>query len=317
MKKPVLKLRNLFVATAVAALLLATAAETPAIDVGNALSKLTDAKAAGTQAAAQAKAALGNVKAKAVIVFAGPAIKDKQQMLEGVCSVFDAEIVSGCSAYNPITQQGNTGHLAVMAIGGDVQITAAISGLEGGHEACGKRIGETLEKAAGAETAGRLLLLFGACHVPSNDKLVKGACSVLGEKFPIAGGAALQDVLYHQGKVLKGQNLGLLLTGNFRCGLATKKDMSPEGLINSAKEAFSEAIASGKGKPVAVLAFDCGGRRGKMGDNLPKELDAMKAAAGDAAIFGFYGSGEIGPADNDSPSRGVGYSISACAICNR
>ena len=312
MKNPVLKLRNLFVATAVAALLLATAAEAPAIDVGNALSELTDAKAAGAQAAAQAKAALGDVKAKAVIVFDGPAIKDKEQMLEGVYSVFDPEIVCGCSAYNPITQQGNAGNLAVLAIGGDVQITVAISDLEGGHEACGKRIGETLEKAA-----GRLLLLFGACHVPANDKLVKGVCSVLGEKFPIAGGAAFQDVVYHQGKVLRGQNLGLLLTGNFRCGLATKKDMSPEGLINSAKEAFSEAIASGKGKVVLVLAFDCGGRRGKMGDNLPKELDAMKAAAGDAAIFGFYGSGEIGPADNDSPSRGVGYSISACAICDR
>ena len=35
---------------------------------------------------------------------------------------------------------------------------------------------------------------------------------------------------------------------------------------------------------------------------------------GDAPLFGFYGSGETGPADNDSPPRGVGYHIVICAI---
>jgi hypothetical protein len=38
------------------------------------------------------------------------------------------------------------------------------------------------------------------------------------------------------------------------------------------------------------------------------------AAAGSATVFGFYGSGETGPPDNDSPPRGVGYHICACAV---
>ncbi len=60
----------------------------------------------------------------------------------------------------------------------------------------------------------------------------------------------------------------------------------------------------------------CGGRRGKMlkDNSFAKEVEAMKAVAGDIPIFGFYGSGEIGHKDNDSPARGVGYSIAACAI---
>ena len=49
-------------------------------------------------------------------------------------------------------------------------------------------------------------------------------------------------------------------------------------------------------------------------NSFAKEVEAMKAVAGDIPIFGFYGSGEIGHKDNDSPARGVGYSIAACAI---
>jgi small ligand-binding sensory domain FIST len=63
-----------------------------------------------------------------------------------------------------------------------------------------------------------------------------------------------------------------------------------------------------------MLAFDCGGRRGKLGANVPKELEAMKAVAGDVPIFGFYGSGEIGRVDADTASRGDGYHLSATAI---
>ena len=40
----------------------------------------------------------------------------------------------------------------------------------------------------------------------------------------------------------------------------------------------------------------------------------MKAAVGDSPLFGFYGSGEIGPKDNDSPPCGVGYHIAICVI---
>ena len=40
----------------------------------------------------------------------------------------------------------------------------------------------------------------------------------------------------------------------------------------------------------------------------------MKAVAGKTPIFGFYGSGETGPKDNNSAPCGVGYHIIVCAI---
>ena len=65
------------------------------------------------------------------------------------------------------------------------------------------------------------------------------------------------------------------------------------------------------------FVFDCGGRRGamkKIEDGLQKEMDNMRAPSGNALIFGFYGGGEIGHADNDSPTEGVGYNISVGSI---
>ncbi len=290
-----------------------------AIEVGNGLSQEKDPAAAGADAAKQAKAALGDVDVKLVLVFNGPAVKDRDALLGGVASVFDPSVTYGCPGYNPLTQAGNAGDVAVLAIGGDVQVATAIAPVEGGdgHAACGKQIGEALLDASKAKAAGRVLLLFGNCHVPKDNDLVLGACSVLGEKFPVVGGASLGGGVYYEGKVVGGNNVGLLLSGDFTCGFAMKKDMTPEGLIASAGDSCKQAIGDGGDKLALMLVFDCGGRRGAMGANLPKELEAIKAAVGDAPIFGFYGSGEIGHNDNDSPSRGDGYHISACAIINK
>lgn len=279
--------------------------------VGNGLSMSTNAKAAGIEAAKKAKAALGKQAAKVVLVFDSQAVKNKAEMLAGVCSVFDSSIVYGCPGYAPLTEVSNTGNVGVLALGGRIAVTAAVSDLADGHRACGERIGKALEQASKAKAPGRLLILFGDCHVPKDDDLVKGACGVLGKSFPAIGGASSGDV-YFKGKVVGKSNLGVLLTGCFKCSFAMKKDNSPEGLIFSARDAFVESM--GKSKAALMLTFDCGGRRGKLGANLPKELEAMKSVAGKTPIFGLYGSGEIGHKGNGTPSCGDGYHVSVCAL---
>ena len=292
-----------------------------AIGTGNGFSLSTDPQKAGAEAARKAKKALCCTEPKVVIVFdsvaANPAAK--KELLAGVASVFDASIIYGCSAYDAITQDTNKAKVAVLALGGDMRIKSAVAHVEDGHETCGKRIGESLKAAAAKKAKGKFMILFGSCHVPADDEVVKGVASVVGEKFPIAGGAASGgEFLYYKGKVTdKKSNLGLLLTGNFKCGFSTLKEDGAEGVINSAKKAFTNAVGADKDDLVMMFAFDCGGRRGSLGDNLPRELEAMKDVVGDTPIFGFYGSGEIGPKDNDSPSRGVGYHISACAISTK
>jgi hypothetical protein len=287
-----------------------------ALSVGTGLSAQSDPAKAGAEAAAQANAAMGGAGAKVVLVFdnVGKKVEDKQKLLEGVGSVFDKSLIYGCSSYSPLTQYGNNGSVGVMALGGNVNVTTAVADLENGYEDCGKQIGQSLMNVDIPDTGGKVLLLFGDCHVSKNDELVTGVKGVLGEKFPIVGGASAGDFLYNAGQIVRKSNLGILLTGDFQCSFSTKKDNSPEGLITSARDAFKQAMGDKKDSAALAFVFDCGGRRGKMGENLPKELEAMKAVAGTVPIFGFYGSGEIGPVDNDSPSRGVGYHLAVCSI---
>ncbi len=286
--------------------------------IGNGYSDLKDPQKAGAEAAAKAKAALGWEQPKFVLVFdsVGDGIAGKEAMLKGVTSVFDASIVYGCSAYAPITQESNTGTVAVMAVGSDVEVAAAVADLEGGHEACGRKIGEALKKDIPTDSTGHVILLFGACHVPANDKLVGGLTGVLGDRCPVVGGAAKADLLYSKGKVVQKSNLGLLVCGDFRCGFSAKNAPGDkkDQVIAVAGEAVKQAVGENSDDVVLVLAFDCGGRRGQMGGEIDKELAVMKQAAGNVPIFGFYGSGETGPKDNDSTAHGVGFHIVICAI---
>lgn len=282
-------------------------------------SKATDAEAAGAEAAQQAADALEGEKPQLVLVFNSDALaSDHEAMLAGVSGVFDADVIHGCNTYSPLTSEGSDSTVAILAIAGDVEITIATAETAGPDDdvACGKRIGEQLQAAAAAPATGRLLLLFGACHVPRDNQLVQGVSSVLGETFPIIGGAAKGDLTYAKGKSIPNSNVGILFTGDFSVGTALKKDMSKEGLITSAGDAFREAIGDNGQRLVLTLVCDCGGRRGKMleNGNYPEEVAAMKAAAGDSPIFGFYGSGEIGCDGTGAAPAGVGYHIATAAI---
>jgi len=309
--------KSMCVVFAALAMMVAADAFGQALSVGNGYSVLKDAAEAGAEAAAMAKKALDG-DAKVVLVFDGVTAKPeaKNEMLQGIASVFDSSLIYGCSAYAPITQDCNTGTVGVLAIGGDVTVNAAVSGLEGGHEACGTRIGDALRAAGKSDASGQLVVLVGSCHVNKNDALVKGVDAVLDDKVKIAGGAASAgEFLYAKGKLVEEKsNLGLMLCGNFTCSFSAGDGKGLEGVISSARDACNNALGDAKDKAIAVLAFDCGGRRGSLGGDVPRELAAMKEAIGDLPLFGFYGSGETGPKDNDSPPRGVGYHVIICAI---
>ena len=294
----------------------ACGAKAHAMGIGVGHSESKDSAIAGDDAAKQAKAALKGAKADVVLVF--DCIKNKQAMLDAVAKHFDAKMIYGCSAYNAITQVSPSGTVGVLALAG-VHADAAIVPVEGknGHEACGKKIGEALKGAVDKnKDHGQLMVLIGDAHYPINQKLVNGVCGVLGQKFPISGGAAVGGLTYYQGKVHKKSNLGLLISGDFTCSFAIKKAKTtkPMDVVNAAGEAFAKAVAGKKDKLQMVFAFDCGGRRGQMKDKRPLEVVQMKQAAGDVPIFGFYGSGETGRDGNDAPPKGVGYHICAAAI---
>ena len=284
---------------------------------GTGASMSTNAKAAGIEAATQARQALGSTKAKVVLVHhSGALFKGRDQVLDGVATVFDRSIVYGCGAYATLTSEGNNAHVAVLALGGDVHVDVAVAKTAGKDDdvACGRRIGEALKQAAQTKATGRVLVLFGDCHIPRNHQVVRGVQAVLGNAFPIIGAAAYKSTIFVKGLPVSGSNLGLLLTGDFTCGFSLKKDMTRDGLVSSARDCLKEAV--GDRKPDLVLVFDCGGRRGEMlkHKNFDQELAAMKGVVGTAPLFGFYGSGEMGRTCTAPTAKGVGYHIAACAI---
>ena len=310
------RFRNLLSGIAAMGLLLATAGNASAVTFGVGSSESKDALAAGTEAAQAAAKALGDKKAKLVLVFHKDDLtEDSKKVLDGVGSVFDSGIVYGANAYAALTHQNNDGRLAVLALA-DVDVAAAVAPVDGDHQGCGVSIGKQLKSACEAAAGGKLLMLFGACHVPSNNDLVKGALSVLGEDLATIGGASYKDRTYAAGKPVEGSNVGILISGDFKCGFGINKDNSPKGLIASAKETFEQAVGDAADKVTLMLVFDCGGRRGEMlgNGNFSAELSAMKSVVGDTPIFGFYGSGEMGRKCCNTPSFGDGYHISATAL---
>lgn len=291
----------------------------PAIVVGNGVSLLSAPDAAGLEAAQKAKAALGKNEAKVVLVFDSLKAKasQKEKMLARVAEVFDGSIVYGCSAYDAITEESNKGKVGVLALGGDISVVAAVSNIDGGHKACGQRIGEALKKASQSKAKGKLLIMFGSCHVPLDNDLTVGAASVLGESIPVVGGAASKgEFVYYQGKIVDGKsNVGVLIAGDFDCGFSMVKGDGKEETIAIAGKAFTAAAAGTDSDNIKLMfAFNCGGRRGIMGGEIDRELAGMKKAVVGVPIFGFYGSGEIGKTDNNTASRGDGYHLSVCAL---
>jgi hypothetical protein len=317
---PVRRFAWLFIVALAVPLGCQTASKSVGLVVGTGASSEQDPQVASAAAAKQALAALGSTKPKLVLVF--DQVQSGEAVLRGVNSVVDPNIVFGCESYSPLTEEGNNPKVGVLAIGGDMEVQPAMAKLDGGHEKCGREIGKQLKAAAANAPPVQFMILFGSCHVPSDDQLVGGIRAELGDKFPVVGAAASGGMnIYYQGKAMKDINVGLWIRGKFRCNFAMKEAQGngKDKLVSSAKEAVAQTCSVGADAavsptPALVFIFDCGGRRGQLGDQLQAEFDAMKKAAGGVKMFGFYGSGEIGPADNTSPSRGVGYHIVSCAV---
>jgi small ligand-binding sensory domain FIST len=288
-------------------------------DFGIGKSTLTDAEAAGLEAAQAAKAALDG-PAKLVLVFnEGSLAENADDLLAGVAQVFDSSIIYGSNGYAVIAGDTSDATVAILAVSADdisVAVATAEANAPEDDRPCGQAIGRSLAEAYdAAEDQGKFLLLLGDCHVPRDNDVVLGVRDVLGDDVTALGAAALGGHTYIQGEVVRKANVGILVSGPFECGYSLKQDMSEEGLIGSARQAMSEAL---RGKPEAatiVLVFDCGGRRGAMikNGNFEDELATMQDVAGDIPLFGFYGSGEIGR-PVDEPSKGVGYHIGTGAV---
>ena len=292
-----------------------------------------DPVAAGKVAAESLKKAMDGVEPKAVIV--SECFEDqenKQRLLSGVCSVFGKDVVFGGATYGSFTQQGCTDldSVCLLGIGGEgIGVSAALVTELGTaklafdeHQAeIQQRLhaaGEALGKKTERTDLDKLLLLIPDAHSPENRYLVEGAQRVFGTQFPMTGGSANknagQTFVYFRGQMMQDSAVAIMLSGDFQVALAGRLAKENEAVIRTAGEGAAEALAKMKAKPVAVLAYNCAGRRSKL-QNMDEELHAIQQAIGTSVpLFGCYNAGEIGPLDasekvSDALSGGSGWHV--------
>jgi hypothetical protein len=294
----------------------ARAAEPSGLVIKIAMVEDEDPKAAGMAAAKSLKEQMGDTQIKAVIV--SECFEDrenKEKLLEGICSVLPKEVVMGGATYGSFTQQGCTDFDAVglMGIGGrGIKVSARLVTKMGTSKLTFENDQEQIRKllhAAGEKLASkiqrrdddRVLVLIADAHSPKAQYLVEGLQKVLGGKFPITGGCANknagQTFVYFNGELHEDSAVGIMLSGDFNVSLTGRQANENDTVIASANEGAMAALKALQGKPAAMLAFNCAGRRSKL-DNFEEELAAIQKAVGkDLPLFGCYCAGEIGPVD--------------------
>ena len=292
-----------------------------------------DPLAAGKQAAESLQAAMNGTPLKAILVSECFEDRDnKAKLLEGICSVVGQDVVFGGATYGSFTQSGCGGFdsVCLLGIGGSgVGVSAGLVTDLGTakltveqHEAeITQRLhaaGKTLSERLARSELDRLLVLVPDAHSPKNRFLVEGAQQVFGKPFPMTGGSANknagQTFVYFRGQPYQDSAVAILLSGQFRVALSGRLAKDNDAVIRTAEEGMTEALAKSPGKPLAVLAYNCAGRRGKLKDPLD-ELHAIQKSLGtDTPLFGCYNAGEIGPLDAtekqpDALSGGSGWHV--------
>jgi hypothetical protein len=292
-----------------------------------------DPAAAGKGAAEALLRAMGDVAPKVVLV--SECFEDqenKQQLLSGIRSVLDADIVYGGATYGSFTQQGcsDFDSVCLLGIGGDgIGVSAALVtemgtaklAFDESQAEIEQRLhaaGNTLARKLPKSERDRLLILIPDAHSPKNRYLVEGVQAVLGPQFPMTGGSvnknAGQTFVYYRGRMYQDSAVALMLSGDFRVALSGRLGRENAEVIRTAEEGAAEALAKMEHPPIAVLAYNCAGRRGRL-DDYEEELAAIQRAIGTSVpLFGCYNAGEIGPLDpserdSDALCGGSGWHV--------
>ena len=249
----------------------------------------------------------------------------KEKVLEGVASVFDAEIICGGSTYGVFVQEGafDLDTVALLGIGGDgISVSVALvedmgavgltleeneAELTEALDSAGKRLAEKLTGLADAA----LTVVISDAHSPKNQLLLDGIQSVAGTGIRVTGGSvnknAEQNWVYFGGKAYTDAAIALTLTADIKLSQAGRQAKDNDAVIATAQEGSADALEALDAEPFAALAFDCAGRMGKL-DDIADELAAIRESLGEQLpLFGLYCAGEFGPADEETADETVSY----------
>lgn len=246
--------------------------------VGQSLQK--DAYEAGIEACKQAIEKLGKKKADLVIVFSSVSL-DPEQVIRGVRKASNNAPLIGCSDAGSITNTGPVHDaVGVMAISSDqlTFYTGLGEGVKDGAREAGQAVAKEIQEKA--KDPLKVFLMFPDVLTGNGADIVRGVLDVLGEHFPVLGGAAGDDFLfqktyqYKDGKVASGAVAGVGISGDFVMGAGVRHGWMPIGTPMTVTKSKGSVVYELDNKPAVSIYEDYFGAKA---EDLRKEPLARMA----------------------------------------
>lgn len=233
-----------------------------------------DSYQAGFEACKSAIEKMGGQKPDFTIAFAS-IIFDQNELLRGIREASGNAPGIGCSDAGEITGEGpSVKSVAVMAIKSDqVQFINGLGAdIKTDARAAGARVAkEVKEKSIGTL---RTFIMLPDVLTGNGADIVRGVLDVLGENFPVVGGAAGDDFLfqktyeYRDGEVASGAVAGVGLSGNFSFGMGVRHGWIPIGIPMKVTKSKGSVLYELDGKPAVSIYEDYFGAKA---DELKRE----------------------------------------------
>jgi hypothetical protein len=239
-----------------------------AIIAGTGMSKTEDSYEAGYEAGKIAAGKLGEHAPDLVFVFAS-VVFDQQDLIRGVRDATNQAPLVGCSAAGEITNDGaHKKSVVAMAIstGGAIQFTTGLGrDIKKSARNAGSDVARIIREHA--TNPLRLFIMLPDVLTGNGSEVVAGILDVLGEHFPVVGGAAGDDFKFEQtyqyrdDEVVSGTVAGVGMSGDFAIGIGVRHGWMPIGMPMKVTKADGAVIHELDGKPAVSIYEDYFGDR--------------------------------------------------------
>ena len=250
-----------------------------AIYAGVGLSKQQDAYQAGYEACKQAIEKSGSKKPDLTVVFSSVSF-EQAEVLKGVREASNSAPLIGCTDAGEITNEGpSKNSVGVMAIASD-QINFYVGlgkDVKKGAREAGQAVAKEVKEKS--KEALRAFIMFPDVLTGNGADIVRGVLDVLGEHFPVVGGAAGDDFLfqktyeYRDGEVVSGAVGGVGLAGKFSMGAGVRHGWIPIGVPMKVTKSEGSVVQELDGRPALSIYEDYFGD--KAGDLRKEPLARM------------------------------------------
>lgn len=229
-----------------------------AIHLGVGTSHNLNSRMAGVEAAKDALLKAGRPKADCAIILSSSAF-NPQEVLSGVREASGAAAVAGCSTSGEIISSGPQDRSVIVLVlaSDDVRFhPVKAESISKDMQQAGRAFAEQVRQKSGGKA--KLTFIFSDPLSGNGTELVRGIFDVLGNSFPLLGGAAGDDMKfkktfqYFNDQVLTDAAVGIALEGDFQCRVGADHGWQPIGNPRTVTKAKGTVLYELDGKP----AFD-------------------------------------------------------------